>query len=133
VILLPISQAIFVAAGLAAIIIGGVYLYSLGNFTFPNAVAFPVIALPASEIAMVVAFLVGGFWLVFFFLGCNSFILCSAVSIWYFNHESPHDLGAPFGDSLFRLIRYHPGSVAITAFINCIFEVVRIIANLLSF
>jgi hypothetical protein len=133
VIMLPITQAIFVAAGLGAIIIGGVYLYSLGDFTFPDNVAFPVIALPPTVITMVVIFLFCGFWLVFFFLGCNSFILCSAVSIWYFNHESAHDLGSPFGDSLTRLICYHPGTVAITALINCIFEVLRMIANLLSF
>lgn len=121
------------AAGLGAIVIGGIYLYSLGNFTFPDAIAFPVIALPASEIAMFVIFLFSGFWLVFFFLGCNSFILCSAASIWYFNHNSNYDAGAPFGDSLTRLVCYHPGSVAITALINCIFEVLRMVANLLSF
>lgn len=120
-------------AGLAAIIIGGTYLYSLGSFTFPDAIAFPVIALPVVEIVLMVVFLFSGFWLVFFFLGCNTFILMSAASIWYFNHNSPHDEGAPFGDSLSRMICFHPGSIAITALINCIFEIIRIIANILSF
>jgi hypothetical protein len=46
VILLPITQALFIAAGLAAIIVGAIYLYSLGNFTFPNNSAFPVVAMP---------------------------------------------------------------------------------------
>jgi hypothetical protein len=105
----------------------------MGNLTFPQNSAFPILVFNAQEIVTMVVYLVGGFWLLFFFLGCNSFILCSAVSIWYFNYESPHDLGAPFGDSIWRLIRYHPGSVAITSFINCSLEILKIIANLLSF
>lgn len=120
-------------ATLAALITGGISLYSLGNMTFPDSIAFPIITVQAKEIVAIVVYLLGGLWLAFFFLGCNSFILCSAASIWFFNHESRFDLGAPFGDSLWRLIRYHPGSVAITAFINCIFAIIRILATLFSF
>jgi hypothetical protein len=133
IILLPITQAIFIAAGLAAIIVGGTYLYSLGNFTFPDYSAFPVISLPPEVVVLITVYLVGGFWLIFFFHGCNHFIICSAVSIWYFNHESPHDLGSPFGDSLYRLLRFHPGSVAITSLVNGIFYIVKILAHILSF
>lgn len=91
VILLPITQAFFIAGGLAAIIAGGIYLYSLGTFTFPNNIAFPVITMPPENIVLLTVYLIGGFWLIFYFHGCNHFILCSATSIWYFNHESPHD------------------------------------------
>ncbi len=132
-ILLPISQAIFIVSGLAAIIVGGIYLYSIGNLSFPDNIAFPVITLSTLNIVAVAGYLFGGFWLIFFFHGCEYFILCSAVSIWYFNHESPNNTGAPFGDSIHRLIRYHPGSVAITALVNGLLSVLAMIANLLSF
>ena len=133
VILLPITQALFILAGIAAIIVGGSYLYSLGSFTFPDNSAFPAIQLPPEIVVIMVVYLLGGFWLVFFFHGCNHFIICSAASIWYFNHESPHDLGAPFGDSLHRLLRFHPGSVAVTSLINGVFYIVKILAHILSF
>lgn len=132
-VLLPVSQAIFLGGGLAGLIVGGIYLYSKGDFTFPDNAAFPVIATTASQIIIVIVFVLGAIWLLCYFIGCNSFILCSAVSIWYFNHESQHDLGNPFGDSLSRLIRFHSGSVAITGFLNGIFAALSFIANLLSF
>lgn len=132
-IILPISQAIFIIAGLGAIIVGGIYLYSLGTLSLPDNIAFPVITLSTVNIVAVVGYLVGGFWLIFFFHGCEYFILCSAVSIWYFNHENPSHTGAPFGDSIHRLLRYHPGSVAITSLINGLLSALSMIANLLSF
>jgi hypothetical protein len=113
--------------------VGGIYLYSMGNLSFPDNIAFPVITLSTVNIVAVTAYLVGGFWLVFFFHGCEYFILCSAVSIWYFNHEARSNMGSPFGDSIHRMLRYHPGSIAITALINGLLSTVSMIANLLSF
>lgn len=133
VIVLPMTQAVFIAAGLAVVIAGSIYLYSLGSFTFPGNIAFPVITMPPENVVILVLFLVGGFWLIFYFHGCNHFTLCSAVSIWYFNNESPHDLGAPFCDSLYRLTRFHSGSVAITSLVNGVFYILKIIAHILSF
>lgn len=132
-IILPITQACFVAGTIAAIIAGGIYLYSLGSFTFPNDIAFPVVELQSDIIIMISFFLAGGIWVMFFFHGCNHFMLCSAVSVWYFNYESNHDLGSPFCDSLDRLIRFHPGSVAITALVNGLFFIIKVLAHLFSF
>lgn len=81
---------------------------------------------------MVVFFMVGGVWLVFFFHGCNHFMLCSAVSIWYFNQVGQNG-GAPCCDSLWRLSRFHSGSVAITALLNGLLFVFKILAAIFSF
>jgi hypothetical protein len=105
----------------------------MGTFTFPNNIAFPVINLPPEYVILLIIYFTGGFWLVFYFHGCNHFILCSSVSIWYFNHESQYDLGAPFTDSIYRLVRFHSGSVAITSLVNGLFYIVKIIAHILSF
>lgn len=132
-VILPITQACFVAGTIAAIITGEIYLYSLGSFTFPNDIAFPIVKLQYSIIIMVSVFLAGGIWTMFFFHGCNHFMLCSSVSVWYFNYESNHDRGSPFCDSLDRLIRFHSGSVATTALVNGIFFIIKILAHIFSF
>jgi len=43
-IILPITQAIFITATIGALIIGGVAIYSMGAFTFPGNISFPVVA-----------------------------------------------------------------------------------------
>lgn len=82
---------------------------------------------------MVAFCIAGGVWTMFFFHGCNQYMICSAVAVWYFNHDSPYDLGSPLGDSFGRLVRYNLGSVAITALINGILFVLKIIVQILSF
>ncbi len=74
-----------------------------------------------------------GLWTIFFFHGCNHYVLCSAVAVWYFNHETKHEPGAPFGDSLHRLMRFNIGSVALTSLVNGLFFVVKILAHIFSF
>lgn len=83
--ILPVTQVILVAATVAAIIFGAASIYSLGEFAFPQRDAFPFVYLSPGQVVMLVVFLVGGLWLVFYFHGCNHFMLCSAVSVWYFN------------------------------------------------
>jgi len=85
-IILPITQAIFVAGTIGGTIIGGIYLYSLGDISFPKADAFATISLTVSQIVMISFFLASGLWSMFFFHGCNHFMLCSSVSVWYFNN-----------------------------------------------
>lgn len=68
-----------------------------------------------------------------YFHGCNHFMICSSVAIWYYNHESKFDLGNPFGDSLHRLVRYNTGSVAITSLVNGFLFILKLLAHIFSF
>jgi len=85
-IILPITQAIFITATIGALIIGVVAIYSMGPFTFPDNIAFPLVSFTNGQIIMLASFLAGALWTLFWLQGCNHFTLCSAVSIWYFNY-----------------------------------------------
>jgi hypothetical protein len=132
-VLLPITQAIFVIGTIAAILVGGVCLCSMGTLTFPNNSGFPIINFDTDQIVTISIFLGGGIWSMFYFHGCNHFMICSSVAIWYYNHESKYEYGKPFGDSLFRLIRFNTGSIALTSIINGCLFILKIIAHLFSF
>lgn len=132
-IILPITQAIFVCATLAAIIVGGVSLYSLGSSQLIGGDAISTFSFTIPQMVMMGIFLASGLWSMFWFHGCNHFTLCSAVSIWYFNNESQYEQGNPFCDSFGRLLRYHIGSVALTSLINGLFFVIKLIAQIFSF
>ena len=59
-------------------------------------------------------------------------MLSSAVTIWYFITMNGGD-GAPCGDSIWRLVRYHLGSVTFTSLANGFFFIIKLLANLFSF
>ena len=131
-VILPITQGCFVIITLAGFIAGGISLLSLGTYSFPNDQPFPSIALSGGQIVAVIIFIVVGLWLIFFFNGCNHFMISSGSSVWYFVSMNGGD-GAPCGDSLWRMVRFHIGSVTFTSFVNGFFFVIKMLANLFSF
>lgn len=132
-ILLPITQAIFVIAAIAGTIIGGAFLYSMGDLSFGTGDSFPTVHLSTGLIIMIAFCLFGGLWTMFYFNGCNKFIMSSAVSIWFFNSPSMGDENSPFCDSLGRLVRFHSGSVAIVSLIHGILFALKVLCNIFSF
>ena len=84
-IILPVSQVILIFLTIVAFIFGAGYLYSEGTLTYPNNDAFPDISLNGGQIAMISVYFAACLWMIFFFHGCNHFMLCSAVAVWYFN------------------------------------------------
>jgi hypothetical protein len=131
-VVLPVSQGLLIILALAGLIAGAGALYSLGDFGFPNGAALPEVYINSVELAMLIVFLVVSLWLIFFLHGCNHFMLSSAVAVWYFSHVEGSE-GAPCGDSLWRMVRFHLGSVAFTSLSNGFFFIVRVLANLFSF
>jgi len=126
-VILPLTQAILIFGAFAALVAGAGYLYSTGDITLPDNLAFPVYSLPVTQIVLLAVYLAACLWVIFFFNGCNHFMLSSAVAIWYFKS------GSPCCESLWRLFRYHSGSVAFTSLINGVFFLIRLIANIFSF
>lgn len=84
-IILPLTQAIFVLCTFGGTIVGVIYLYSLGERTSTQ--AFSLLSLNVGTIVLMSLLAAAGIWMVFFFQGCNRFLHCSAVAIWYFNQK----------------------------------------------
>jgi len=84
-IILPITQALFILGALGGTIIGCIYLYSLGVRKSND--AFSLLSLDVGQMILIAFLAAGGIWMVFFFQGCNRFLHCSAVAIWYFNQK----------------------------------------------
>lgn len=115
----------------AGLISGAASLYSLGTYEFPNNTAIPTVFLESKEVAMIFFFIGVSVCLIFFFVGCNNFLLCSAVSVWYFSDVDWSE-GAPCGDSLQRLVRFHTGSVFFAGIIHGLLFVAKVLANVFS-
>ena len=130
--MLPITFGCLILLALVGLITGGISLYSDGQLSFPNNRAVPEIHLSGGQIALIIFFIFAGLWTVFFLNGCNNFLLCSAVAIWYYSH-SGGSTGAPCCDSFWRLLRYHWGSVALSSMLNSSLFVLKVLANILSF
>lgn len=126
-VILPVTQALLIFGAIAALIIGAGYIYSTGTMNLGNNSAFAVFDPQVEQIVMLSFYLAASLWVIFFFHGCNHFVLSSAVSIWYFGD------GNSCCDSVWRLVRYHMGSVAFTSLINGVFFLIKIITNIFSF
>ncbi|KAK7100735.1 choline transporter-like protein 1 [Littorina saxatilis] len=56
-------------------------------------------------------YLLGFLWVTQFIMACERLTVSSAVALWYFTRDKTR-LGMPIGKSIYRLIRFHLGSVA---------------------
>jgi solute carrier family 44 protein 1 (choline transporter-like protein)/choline transporter-like protein 2/4/5 len=70
----------------------------------------------------VLVYLFGGLWGAAFISACNQFIIASAACIWYFSprsvdNENDKDVDAAITKSVWRLFRYHLGSLAFGSFL----------------
>jgi hypothetical protein len=81
---------------------------------------------------MLSVFFAACLWMIFFFHGCNHYVLCSAVAVWYFDGSNGYQ-NAPCGQSFSRLFRFNLGTVAFTSLVNGLFFIVKVIAHILSF
>ena len=84
-VMLPVTQVIFILGSILALIYGAGCLFSLGTFSFPNQAALPVINIDDWQTTMLIVYFAAAVWMIFFFHGCNHYMLCSSVAIWYFD------------------------------------------------
>lgn len=134
--LMPIVQTLFFVGSIAALLVGLIYLYSIGQQGPPLASkAFVTVTLDTSLIVMISFFSAGGLWTIFWIHGSNHFVVSSSACIWYFNHDeyAKGPRGRPFCDSIGRLLRYHPGTVAFASLLFALFFILRLLAQLFSF
>lgn len=89
--------------------------------TLPN--AFATVTFNWQLITLYSVFAFGGFWLVCWIFYSNTFVVMSAASIWYYQQDSP------LCTSMYRLFRYHAGSLAFTSLLFGILFIFRLIAK----
>jgi len=120
---MPIINSIFLFATIAALLAGGVYLYGTGSRTLTSPDAFYMIDFNPKLIILYSIFAFGGFWLICWIFYSNTFIIMSAASIWYYQQDSP------LCTSVYRLLRYHTGSLAFTSLLFGLLFILRFIAK----
>eukprot|EP00042_Codosiga_hollandica_P038302 m.310639 g.310639 ORF g.310639 m.310639 type:complete len:659 (+) comp55355_c0_seq1:221-2197(+) len=70
--------------------------------------------------------LFGLFWNASFILACGEFVIASSVVTWYFTRDKAA-LSSPVSSSIWRLLRYHMGSLIFGSFIIAVVQFVRYI------
>lgn len=73
-------------------------------------------------------------WVAYFIDAINQFCIASTAAIWYFSDKDPHNLKKkkvvkPVGKSIYRVFRYHPGTIAFGAFLLAVVKMLQIIMN----
>ena len=130
--LLPFTQVLFIIGSLAALVLGAASIYSTGDFSFPANSAFPTIYVSTIRIVMLSCFGFGGIWTMFFFHGCNHYLLSSTASLWYFNHEN-HITQYPFSNSFGRMIKFNLGTVAVVSLIHGLLYILKVLIHLFTY
>lgn len=69
-------------------------------------------------------YLLGFIWVTQFILSCERFTISSAVALWYFTRDKTL-LNSPVSTSIFRLIRYHLGSLALGSLVIAFVILIR--------
>ncbi|KAK3770327.1 hypothetical protein RRG08_029980 [Elysia crispata] len=80
---------------------------------------------------MVFIYLLGFLWLTQFIIGCERLTVSSSVAIWYFTRDKKK-LSSPLSTSVWRLLRYHLGSVAFGSLIIALVALVRLILSFIQ-
>ncbi|XP_076462670.1 choline transporter-like protein 1 [Babylonia areolata] len=76
-------------------------------------------------------YLLGLIWVSQFIVGCERLVVSGAVALWYFTRDKSK-LGYPIMKSIYRLIRYHMGSVAFGSLIIALVVLARWILSFIE-
>ncbi|XP_046396983.1 choline transporter-like protein 1 isoform X2 [Ischnura elegans] len=76
--------------------------------------------------------LMGFFWISQFIFGCQNMVIAGATTTWFFN-ANKDQLNSPIKEGIWRLIRYHLGSVALGSLLVAIVMLARVMAWLLRY
>lgn len=68
----------------------------------------------------------GFLWISAFIVACQDFVIASAIATWYFKRDKS-SMGCPIATAVWRIIRYHMGSIAFGSFIIAVVRLARLI------
>lgn len=73
----------------------------------------------------------GSIWIFCYIVSCHEFVIASCVSMWYFCREKK-SLSFPILKSIYRLIRFHLGSIALGSFLVALLKMVRLVLAIIE-
>jgi len=107
--------------------ITAVYLVSSGDATQMKNTPFGTFEFSKTLQRLLIYHLFGLLWFNAFVIAANQFIFASSASMWYFSQGTGQFAGKTIRTSIYRLIRYHIGSIAFGSLILAIIQFVQIV------
>jgi len=107
--------------------ITSVYLVSAGNVDTGNTVAITTFSYSTNLKRVMIYQLFGLLWVNAFVLASAQFIIASSTCLWYFSQGTGQKSSHTIRTSVYRLFRYHFGSIAFGSLILALIQLARII------
>ncbi|KAI0219368.1 Choline transporter-like protein 2 [Lamellibrachia satsuma] len=112
----PLTTTLFIFCIVAGLGYNVLYVVSSGSPVVDKDTDFVVMEPPKDLTFRHVQYSIVVLWSIMFVCGCQELITAGAIASWYFM-EYKQDLSFPVLRSLFRLVRYHLGSVAASSLV----------------
>ncbi len=129
--LVPIVQALFIAAFWAFALVVMVYLISSTTFTYSSTEIFTTITdYTQTSLLSFYYFVFATLWTNALLQAMVIFVIASSCCMWYYSHGPGQDLDSPIATSVKMIFRYHWGSLAFGAFILAVVQFLQFIVEL---
>jgi len=103
----------------------GAYLGTTGKATYDSNGAFLGYETSGVWIRMQLYHLFGGFWALNFLHAVGECVIAGAIASWYWVHDKKEVPGSPVAQSLYRVVRYHLGSLMFGSLILAFVQFIR--------
>lgn len=107
--------------------IAAVYLVSSGDPSQISGTPFGTFEFDKTLKRLLIYHLFGLLWFNAFVIACTQFVIASSVCLWYFSQGTGQGASGTIRKSIYRLIRYHLGSIAFGSLILAIIQMIRLI------
>jgi len=107
--------------------IAAIYLVSSGDATQIQDTPFGTFEFDKTLKRLLIYHLFGLLWLNAFVIAATQFIIASSVCLWYFSRGTGQEATKTVRTSIYRLFRYHFGSIAFGSLILAIIQMIRLI------
>lgn len=125
--IVPVLSILVLAAFYAYWAVTAVYLASAGNPQRMKDYPFGTFDYDKKLQHYMIYHLFGGLWLTAFVAASVQFVIASSTCMWYFSQGTGQFASGTVRKSIWRLFRYHFGSIAFGSLILAIIQLVRII------
>ncbi|CAD8110212.1 unnamed protein product [Paramecium sonneborni] len=102
------------------------YVYAVGEIKGTGNSPFAEVTHTELQIQYLWYFIFGGLWINAFIQAVNNFVIASTCCFWYFAQQGAGGDERAISQSLYRVFRYHAGSLAFGSLILAIVQLIRI-------
>ncbi|XP_064486350.1 choline transporter-like protein 1 isoform X2 [Ornithodoros turicata] len=127
----PIWTLIFLCVVVLGWVAGMLYISTAGHPALDRATG--LVYLKKDSLLLVAPWfhLMALYWLTQFIVSCQYVVIAGSTATWYFTRNKS-ELDSPISTSLYYLVRYHLGSVALGSFLVALVKLIRAILNFLE-